>query len=44
MANVYGGEDYLSFSGNYDDIMQYSDPLTHVSEYQMEPFDASKVY
>lgn len=43
-ANIYGNEDYLSFDGNFEEIMQYSDPLEHVSEYKMLPFDANKIY
>ena len=37
--NATGGEDYLSLTGNGDSIMNYRDPLVHVGEYQMHPFN-----
>lgn len=44
LDNIYGLEDYLSFEGNSDNILQYTDPLIHSSEYKMNPFDVSKEY
>lgn len=43
MPNVFGGEDYLSAQGNISDIMQYDDPLSHVNQYWMSPFDVSSL-
>ena len=40
-SNVYGGEDYLSFQGNADKILEYSDPLIHSTEYRMNPLSFS---
>lgn len=34
-----GGEDYLSFDGNADNIMQYDDPLSQVENLQMDSFN-----
>lgn len=34
-----GGENYLSFSGNANSIMQLNDPLAHSVDYKMEPFN-----
>lgn len=41
MPNEFGSEDYLSFQGNSNELMQYEDPLAHVSDYRMEPFDVN---
>ena len=43
MDNIYGGEDYLSSGSNINDILNYSDPLGHVSDYKMTPFNPAKV-
>ena len=42
MANVHGGEDYLSMLGNAHTIMSYPDPLIYSAEYRMDPFDIAK--
>ena len=41
VADVHGGEDYLSMHGNGEAIMRYHDPLAHSSEYKMNPFDVN---
>lgn len=35
--------DYLQTHGNCDEIMNYSDPLLHSSEYRMDPFNAGHI-
>lgn len=42
VPNVHGGEDYLNLSGNGEAIMKYSDPLSHSSEYRLNPFNVNK--
>lgn len=43
-SNIFGSETYFANDDNFDNVMQYDDPLSHVTEYQMTPFDASKTY
>ena len=38
--NVFGSEDYLSWGGNENSIMQYDDPLQYASKLRMRAFDA----
>lgn len=42
LTNVFGGEDYLSFSGNASTVLGYQDPLMHAHEYHANPFDITK--
>ena len=43
MPNVFGSEDYLSMSGNAEEILDYQDPLMHSAEYRMNPFNAGSI-
>ncbi len=38
--NVFGSEDYLSWGGNENSIMQYDDPLQYASKLRLRAFDA----
>ena len=40
MPNVLGSEDYLSWGGNENSIMQYDDPLQYASKLRLRAFDA----
>ena len=43
LAYVFGSEDYLSMSGNSEEILDYQDPLMHSAEYRMNPFNAGSI-
>lgn len=40
-ADGMGGETYLSFAGNGDEIVSYTDPLTHAGEFRPKAFDVN---
>ncbi len=40
IPNVHGSEDYLSWSGNEDSIMQYDDPLRYAGKLRLQAFNA----
>lgn len=40
IPNALGSEDYLSWGGNENSIMEYDDPLQHASKLRLRAFDA----
>ncbi len=53
VENIYGSEDMISFgddgssfmdSGNFDSMMEYSDPLSYAADNQMATFDLNETY
>lgn len=40
--NVFGGEDYLSTTGNANTMLSYQDPLAHAHEFNSNPFDITR--
>lgn len=42
LPNVFGGEDYLSATGNAGEMLSYQDPLAHAYEFNSNPFDITR--
>ena len=40
--SAFGGEDYLSATGNAGEMLSYQDPLAHAYEFNSNPFDITR--